>query len=280
MKAPPVGHKPLVPVLILCFPLLLFSQDSTPPDGMVYVPAGEFVMGSDDGPPHEAPAHKAFLDAFYIDKYEVTNADYYPFWMADGGERSTHTPISYGELTGGDWPEIAQTRPNYPAVGVSWADAVAYAAWAGKRLPTEAEWEKAARSADGRLWPWGNLFSRLIHGVTVHANVWNGRDGYDNGLAPVGGYPTGASPYGALDMAGNVWEWVADWYSESYYHRGPSHNPTGPEIGSRRVVRGGSWVNEPQLSRCANHMGRHPGVGTSFIGFRLARDAGRGNRRQ
>ena len=244
-----------------------------PPDGMVFIPAGKFTMGNDAGGIGTKPAHHISLGAYYIDKHEVTNAEYYTFWMADGGENSAHTPVSYGEESGiGNWPHVAQTKPNYPVVGISWNDADAYAKWVKKRLPTEAEWEKAARGTDERVWPWGNVFFVSIRGVNVHANVWNGRDGYDNNLAPVGNYPTGASPYGVFDMGGNVWEWVADWFSESYYYRSPSQNPTGPAVGSRRAVRGGSWANGPQLAQCITRMGHHPAIGTSFIGFRLARD--------
>ena len=234
---------------------------------MLFIPAGTFTMGSDDERfPNEAPAHNIYLDAYYIGKTEVTNAEYYQFWLADGGDESEHTPVSYGE-TFGEWPAIAKTKPNYPVVGVSWNDAVAYAAWIGKRLPTEAEWEKAARGTDARRWPWGAQFSQ-----PVKANVWHAKDGFKH-LAPVGHYPTGASPYGALDMAGNVWEWTADWYSDTYYHRSEGRNPKGPEAGSRRVVRGGSWLNPARLSRCATRIGQYPKSGTSFIGFRLAADA-------
>ena len=244
-----------------------------PPDGMVFIPAGKFTMGDDAGGIGTKPAHHISLDAYYMNKHEVTNAEYYSFWIADGGENSANTPVSYGEESGiGDWLLIAQTKPNYPVVGISWGAADAYAKWVKKRLPTEAEWENAARGTDERVWPWGNAFFVSIGGVNVHANVWNGQDGYDNGLAPVGNYPTGASPYGVFDMGGNVWEWVADWFSESYYYRSPSQNPTGPEVGSRRVVRGGSWANGAQLARCMTRMGHHPAIGTSFIGFRLAKD--------
>ena len=267
--------------LFLTFPDLFwkhkssaFAQTPRAPEGMVRVPAGEFVMGNDEGAQHEKPKHKVFLDSYYIDLHEVTNAEYHAFWIADGGENSAHTPVSYGDRLGVEnWPKIAKTKPDYPVVGVSWHDAVAYAKWADKRLPTEAEWEKAARGTDSRLWPWGNAFSLRIRGTNVHANVWGSNDGYHDGLAPVGTYPTGASSYGVLDMAGNVWEWVADWYSESYYHWGPSRNPKGPERGGRQVVRGGSWANGAQLTQCSNRMGHYPAVGTSFIGFRLAKDA-------
>lgn len=255
--------------LILFFTFSFFSclpRVMAEPE-MLFIPAGTFTMGSDDDSfPNEAPAHNIYLDAYYIGKTEVTNAEYYQFWLADGGDESEHTPVSYGE-TFGEWPAIAKTKPNYPVIGVSWNDAVAYAAWVDKRLPTEAEWEKAARGTDARRWPWGAQFSQ-----PVKANVWHAKDGFKH-LAPVGHYPTGASPYGALDMAGNVWEWTADWYSDTYYHRSEGRNPKGPEAGSRRVVRGGSWLNPARLSRCATRIGQYPKSGTSFIGFRLAADA-------
>ena len=238
---------------------------------MCFIPAGTFTMGSDDDMPNETPAHEIYLDAYYIGKTEVTNAAYYQFWRTAGGDASGHTPISYGDAFG-EWPDIAKSKPNYPVVGVSWHDAVAYAAWVGKRLPTEAEWEKAARSTDARPWPWGDTFSQRLKNKMRHANVAHAEDGFQH-LAPVGHYPTGASPYGALDMAGNVWEWTADWYSDTYYHRSEERNPAGPGIGSRRVVRGGSWLNPSNLSRCSTRIGQYPNIGTSFIGFRLARDA-------
>ena len=251
-----------------------FAQIPRSPEGMVRISAGEFTMGSNDGVQHEKPKHKVLLDSYYIDLHEVTNAEYHVFWMVDGAENSDHTPVSYGAKLGVEnWPQIAHTKPNHPVVGVSWHDAVAYAKWADKRLPTEAEWEKAARGTDSRLWPWGNAFSLQIRGAKVHTNVWGGDDGYRDGPAPVGTYPTGASPHGVMDMAGNVWEWVTDWYSESYYHWGPSQNPKGPERGGRRVVRGGSWANGAQMTQCSSRMGHYPAVGTSFIGFRLAKDA-------
>ena len=233
------------------------------------VRSGPFTMGSDDDLPNEAPAHKIYLDAYYIGKIEVTNAEYYPFWIETGSTDSEHTPISFGE-TFGTWPEIAKTKPNYPVVGVSWDSAVAYAAWRGMRLPTEAEWEKAARGTDAKRWPWGDTFTQRIKDTTVHANVWKQSGSH---LQPVGTHPTGASPYGAYDMAGNVWEWVADRYSETYYRRSPDRNPKGPTVGSRRVVKGGSWLNPGGLARCSTRIGQYPAIGTSFIGFRLAKDA-------
>ena len=213
--------------------------------------------------------HEIYLDAYYIGKTEVTNAEYYRFWLETGGVGSEHTPISYGGEFG-TWPEIAQTKPDHPVMGVSWHSAGAYAAWRGMRLPTEAEWEKAARGTNARRWPWGHTFKQRIKNTNTHANVWNQSGAH---LQPVASYETGVSPYGAQDMAGNVWEWVADWYSETFYHHTPDRNPKGPAVGSRRVVRGGSWLNAEMLARCSTRIGQYPEIGTSFIGFRLAKDA-------
>lgn len=256
-------------ITILLYALLSFLPCAWTEPEMCLIPAGSFTMGSDDDLPNEAPAHKIYLDTYYIGKTEVTNAEYHQFWLENGGFDSEHTPISYGGEFG-NWPDIAKTKPNHPVIGISWHSAVAYATWRGMRLPTEAEWEKAARGTNARRWPWGNTFTQRINGTTVHANTWKQPDTH---LQPVGAYPTGVSPYGMHDMAGNVWEWMADWYSETFYHRSPDQNPKGPAIGSRRVVKGGSWLNGEMLARCSTRIGQYPTIGTSFIGFRLAKDA-------
>ena len=255
--------------LILLSTVVGFLPYAFAESDLCLIPAGTFTMGSDDDLPNEAPAHEVHLDAYYIGKTEVTNAEYYPFWFESGGIGSEHTPISYGEMFG-TWPEIARTKPDYPVVGVSWDSAVAYAVWRGMRLPTEAEWEKAARGTAANRWPWGDTFTQRIRDITLHANVWKHSGSH---LQPVGTHPTGASPYGAHDMAGNVWEWVADRYSDTYYRRSPDRNPKGPAVGSRRVVKGGSWLNPEMLARCSTRIGQYPAIGTSFIGFRLAKDA-------
>jgi len=250
---------------------------------MVLIPAGQFLMGSkaSQGDRDENPQHKVYLDAYYIDKHEVTNTQYHQFWLADGGEKSKHTPASYGSsYMIGDWPEVAKTKPNYPVVGITWYDAIAYAEWAGKRLPTESEWEKAARGTEARVWPWGDEFQREIpipdgageNPVSrTHSNRRDGNDGYDNTTAPVGTYPTGASPYSVCDMAGNVWEWVADWYNEDYYATGPAENPEGPDAGKLKVVRGASWNHREHSQRCANRYYCYPDSWGNTLGFRCAK---------
>ena len=232
---------------------------------MVRIPAGEFVMGDSleeqqrvldfawQDPlqnrmrflvQHSGPQHRVYLDAFYLDQHEVTNRAYQGFVEATG-HRRPHFWNSRWKLS----------DPDQPVVGVSWYDARAFCDWQGKRLPTEAEWEKAARGADGRRYPWGNDWdaTRLHSADAVAARplesfaVWSAWQGaMTTGVgaarpAAVGSYPSGASPYAALDMAGNVWEWVADWYAPDYYTSSPPRNPTGPERGIPKVLRGGGW---------------------------------------
>jgi len=204
---------------------------------MILIPAGEFLMGSPEGEGEddEHPQHTVFLDAFYIDKYEVTNAQYKQFMDATG-----HRTPSY-------WNDGKYNQPNQPVVGVSWEDAKGYAEWAGKRLPTEAQWEKTARGTDGRNYPWGNEWD------SSKCNSKASGDGYEY-TAPVGSFPAGASPYGVMDMAGNVWEWCLDAYQKDYYVRSPEHNPVNDSFtnGIFCVLRGGAWVNlDPLVLRCA-----------------------------
>ena len=239
---------------------------------MILIPAGTFTMGSDIRAADEKPMHKVYLDAYYIGKYEVTNAEYYEFWKQQTD--AARTPENFTHLPAiGDWPARAEQFPKHPVVGVSWHDANAYAAWKGVRLPTEAEWEKAARGYTDRVWPWGNA-------VEPYANTAAEDDGYQNSLAPVGSFPKGKSYYGVMDMAGNVWEWTADWYSDVYYGyssqaatKRPKMNPTGPDVGSWRVIRGGSWIDK--IARCSTtfRFYFYPNLKTSFVGFRLAKTA-------
>ncbi len=204
---------------------------------MVKVPAGDFIMGSnarelglrEDFPADESPIHLVYLNTFWVDKYEVTNAQYREFTGATG-----HSPPLY------------MNDPNFnedklPVVGVTWEDAVEYCKWRGMFLPTEAQWEKAARGVDGRKYPWGNEFpdedENGIGGLQNLRANFNSRHAVN---FPVGSFPKGVSPYGTWDMAGNVWEWCADWYDKDYYQVSPRENPMGPITGKNRVVRGGS----------------------------------------
>jgi len=215
---------------------------------MVYVPAGDFTMGSNDYD-SEKPPHTVYLDAFWIDKFEVTNALYKK--CVDVGKCSAPSERKFYNAQ----------YDNYPVIYVSWNDANAFCAWAGKRLPTEAEWEKSARGTDGRVYPWGSAFDK---------NLVNSFEGGKGDTTTVGSYPGGVSPYGAMDMAGNVWEWVADWYDEKYYSNSPRNNPKGPSSGQYRVLRGGSWVGLQKGVRASVRFLNLPDDRSSGVGFRCA----------
>lgn len=236
---------------------------------MVLIPDGEFSMGSERGADDERPRRSVRVSTYRLARTEVTNAQYLEFWSAAGGAESAHTPISYEHI--GPWPDIARSRPDDPVVGVTWHDAAAYARWIGCRLPREAEWERAARGDDGRVYPWGDAFAASIRGANVHANARDVEDDHE-AVAPVGSYPTGASPFGILDMAGNVGEWVSDRYSATYYRHAPSADPPGPESGFYRVFRGGSWAHDALDARVSRRLFESPAMGLSYVGFRVARD--------
>jgi formylglycine-generating enzyme required for sulfatase activity len=244
----------------------------------VLVPARPFLMGSTeenelaDG--DERPQHAAALDAFRIARYPVTNAQYARFIEEGGyGDRSLWTEAGWvwceakSVVQPRYWEDAQWNQPGNPVVGVSWYEAVTYCRWLSGatggqfRLPSEAEWEKAARGEHAREWPWGNEFD------PQKANTVDGGPGR---TTPVGQYsPEGDSPYGAADMAGNVWEWCQDWFAEDTYQRSPAENPPGPEQGAHRVVRGGSWLFGQRLARCAFRLGNSPVNRNARVGFRV-----------
>jgi formylglycine-generating enzyme required for sulfatase activity len=234
---------------------------------MVQIPAGEFIMGSDHGDSDERPIHTVYLDAFYIDKYEVANAQYRKFIEATGRPEPKL------------WSDAAHNQPNQPVVGVTWYDAMAYAAWAGKRLPTEAEWEKAARGGlVGKKYPWGD--EPPDAGGQYRANfdleAANILKGY-SGTLPVGSLSSNG--YGLYDMAGNVWEWCLDEYREDFYASSPRDNPLAGDpmsalqadyhtIKTKRVLRGGAWDAYDNLIRVSNRNQDYPDSFPYNVGFR------------
>ena len=261
-------------VLIICASEVqgkeLTKEDVIKELEMTLIPESEFIMGSDgaNDNPDQKPKHKVFLNAYRISKYEVTNEQYKAFVM-DGAYRRKELWTAEG------WQFIQENGVTYPAgwkvrgfedlrkpiVGVSWYEAYAFAKWLSMRLPTEAEWEKAARGTDGRVYPWGNQFddTRVFYKAIARP-------------LKVGSFPTGASPYGILDMAGNVWEWVNDWYDENYYSKSTSENPKGPTSGKLKVVRGGGWGCNRRQMQCAYRRHEKPTWRRLDVGFRVVQD--------
>ncbi|TES90808.1 MAG: hypothetical protein E3J88_03590 [Anaerolineales bacterium] len=255
----------------------------SPVDGstMVYVPEGEFLMGSEDGFENKRPVHMVYLDAFWIDQTEVTNDMFAVFLNAQGNQmEGGENWLDVGDVDaqiiweGGEWKPKSR-YVYHPVIEVTWHGAQAYCEWAGKRLPTEAEWEKAARGLDGRAYPWGNQFDSSLVNLDDETSddtktiicTPSGCDGYSK-TAPVGSFPSGASPYGAMDMAGNVWEWVFDWYDEEYYAVSPLNNPWGPSSGPAHVVRGGSWLNYENDARTTYREWLKTMTSSNGVGFR------------
>ena len=266
----------LLPNLIVMIILTACHQSSPPPDtseGMVLIPSGEFIMGTDSEQANsdQHPAHTVYLDAFYIDKCEVTNQQFEAFIMAGGYQEAKYwRPEGWRFVQEKQiYQPIDLNRDNFnnpiqPVVGINWYEADAYARWAGKRLPTEAEWEKAARGTDARIYPWGNEmdFSRLAYQCNNVIRTMS-----------VGSFPKGISPFGVYDMAGNVWEWVSDWYGEKYYSQSKQKNRTGPSHGKERVVRGGGWGSNRVQIQCFYRYSEAPTYRCFWIGFRCAKDA-------
>ena len=280
------------------------AKNSGLPEGMVLIPGGTYLMGSTTGMPHETPVHEIVVDPFYLDIHEVTNDEFAAFVEATGfvseaeewgwslgfvpdAETTESVPGAewWVKVDKADWrhplgPDTSiEGKGNYPVVQVSWNDAVAYCKWAGKRLPTEAEWEFAARGGrSDTIFPWGN---KLEVDGRMMANTWNGifpqadsgADGYAS-VSPVETYP--ANGYGLYDVGGNVWEWCEDWFQGDYYHRSPRENPRGPAQGIEKVLRGGSWLCEPNYCHGYRVSHRnHSGIdtGLNHVGFRCAQDS-------
>jgi sulfatase modifying factor 1 len=237
------------------------KPDGAPPD-MILVPEGEFLMGrqATDAATDEVPEHRVWIDAFYLDRTEVTNAQFKAF--CDATQRLyPNNPM---------WEsDYFIAKPEYPVVNITYDQARGYCEWAGKRLPTEAEWEKAARGTDGRLYPWGNEWKEDV------ANL-NGEKGADTYIhtAPVGSFPDGASPFGILDMIGNVWEWCADWSDPDYYAKSPKRNPQGPTGPLPwRSVRGGGFSSPRRPTgdtTVTNRSKNPPNLPVHHIGCRCA----------
>lgn len=240
-------------ILILCACARLPSRDQQglkcQAPGTLPVPAGWFLMGENDGHTSNQPQRRVYLDAFCIHKTEVTQADFAAFL------ESRRQPPS-------DWdPDQLKQKPNFPMVAVRWEQAADYCQWMGMRLPTEAEWEKAARGSDGRRYPWGNDWDQ---------SKANTRESKISNVTNVGSYPDGSSPYGVLDMCGNAIEWVADVYDKEYYFNAPDHNPKGPDLVMDHVLRGGSYDSNADYATTYFRDSSHSAMPNARVGFRCA----------
>jgi len=242
------------------------GKDNAP---MVFIASGPFTMGSSEGFPNERPEHIVTLDAYYIDKYEVTLTLYRKFLEAEKHE----APQTWDD-------EAATTVGDRPAIGMRWESAAAYCKWAGKRLPTEAEWEKAARGGDARRYPWGNM-QPFVDIANYNRGIWVSEaitlvavtSGLEGMSVRHGLKEGGKSPFGVFHMAGNAAEWVADWYERDYYQKSPEKNPPGPASGEKRVLRGGSWADLPSALRVTARFSAEPDFEDRTTGFRCATDA-------
>lgn len=234
-------------------------------DEMVLIPDGVVTIGTDEKTGltfgNEFDSQQVFVDAFYIDKYEVTNGQYATFLFETGHRKPMF------------WDSPTLNTSKQPVVGVNWEDAETYAKWAGKRLPTDIEWEKAARSFDGRLYPWGNNYDTSFGNFDDDGKMNGNLDGYAMETAPVGSFPKGISPYGLSDMSGNVWEWVISTFEDSAINTKPVDGKPHPTNGLVYTIRGGSWTNGPGDTRttvfyvypaqCSDH--------SSSVGFRCVK---------
>jgi formylglycine-generating enzyme required for sulfatase activity/tRNA A-37 threonylcarbamoyl transferase component Bud32 len=243
--------------------IILNSIDNS---SMVLIPKGYFFMGHNNSESNEYPEHKVFLDDYYIDRYPVTNIQYDIFIKNTSYEAQ------------GKWGKyFSKVSEDHPVINISWQDAKAYADWAGKRLPSEAEWEKAARGTDRRTYPWGNKWDEnLCNNMDLDmrelkekmSDIVNGR-----GTLPAGSFLGGASPYGIMDMAGQVLEWCADWYDPHYYQYNIKENPTGPRSGREKVLRGGCWYRGNSLCCTCTHRDFFPPYDAHwFYGFRCVKN--------
>ena len=254
--APPEDPEPPPPVVSQTQTGIQITTHVGTTHTLILIPEGTFEMGANNGIRNEGPEHTVHLKAYYIDHTEVSNAHWNPYAIAER------------QLPNFDPPE-------HPVVNINWFQASEYCTWLGGRLPTEAEWEKAARGTDGRIYPWGTAPD------PNRANYLNSGDPFDNGTAPVAYYREGnrdgRSPYGVLDMAGNVWEWIQDEYDSAYYQRSPSDNPVNYELKTHflhieRVVRGGSWFSTAFLVRTTARAARQSNLQTDTLGFRCVVD--------
>lgn len=285
----------LLVFLAISHPLSAIGSDIL--SDMVLVPAGEFTMGTaagTDGLPDEHPERRVYLSSFYLDRLEVTNRAYAAFVQSTGHRTPENANPS---VTLWEKHHPLPGIEDHPVVNVSWEDAVAYCRWVGKRLPTEAEWEKAARGTDSRRYPWGNEWDFT---KANSASYWAGRtidfqsgadwDAFwlkgegarlskEKGIKgevltmQVGSFPEGMSPYGALDMAGNAAEWVADWFDPNYYRVAPLTDPPGPTRGAIKAMRGGSWLKPAVSLRTTDRDWGTMDSRPSGTGFRCAKDA-------
>jgi eukaryotic-like serine/threonine-protein kinase len=236
------------------------------PATLIKIPAGEFLMGSAEGEAvsfqNEKPQHRVYLDEYWIEATKVTNGMYAACFEAGGCTE----PGTYITRMWKSFKENPNNLRNHPVTDITWQQARNYCQWLGRDLPTEAQWEKAARGTDKRIYPWGDSIDCSL----ANYSACNLKD-----TTPIDSYPDGASPFGVLDMSGNVWEWTLDWYDPDYYAVSPAANPTGPLTGTLRALRGGSWLNGASYVRTAYRFSAPAEYGNVYFGFRCASSTGK-----